>query len=167
MSNVCSSGGCTRDQVGPFLEGITKACYDQGSCQLPDIMTVVANVGNYAVGIVGSLVFLMWVISGFRYLGANFLPGGFDENIKKGKQGIVTATVGLLIVFGAYAGIYALEAVLTAGNSCVALNKDETTDYRCVDTTKLNPIPQSCQGDLNKGLCAGPATFKCCNMKGL
>lgn len=163
MSDICKGGSCSAAEVGPFLDGISAACYDQGSCQLPDIMTVFANVGNYAVGLVGALVFLMWVISGFRYLGANFFPGGFEENIKKGKQGMVTATIGLLIVFGAYAAIYALEGILTGGNACVAKNMDETTDWRCVDTSKGDINDASCQ----ENLCAGPVKFKCCNMKGL
>ncbi|OGL67008.1 hypothetical protein A2856_00780 [Candidatus Uhrbacteria bacterium RIFCSPHIGHO2_01_FULL_63_20] len=115
QSTICKSktgNTCTIQEVGPFMEGISKACGNAGDCELDDIMQVVVNVGNYAVGLVGSLVFLMWVISGVRYLGANFMPGGFEENIKKGKQGMVISTVGLLIVFGAFAGIQTLNAVL-------------------------------------------------------
>lgn len=151
MSDVCKGTSCTVQEVGPFMDGISGQCYDAGSCQLPDIMTVFANVGNYAVGLVGALVFLMWVISGFRYLGANFFPGGFDENIKKGKQGIVTATIGLLIVFGAFAAIKTLEALLKGSD---ATPSGEVVDCTGREDGAVCGLNMECEGGVCMTGCA-------------
>ena len=122
QSKVCPAGGsCSEAQVGPFLKGISSTCYNTGDCAIADALIVVSNAGNYALGIVGALVLLMYVVSGIRYIGASYLPGGFDENVKKGKQGIVIATTGLIIVFVAFAAVQTLSSVLrgnmdTSGN---------------------------------------------------
>lgn len=106
------------------MQDIASKCYNTGDCQLTDVMTVVNNVGVFILGIVGALVFLMYTISGVRWIGAAYLPGGFDENIKKGKDGLRIATIGLVIVFIAFAAITTLRRVFCAKNAngeCVEL----------------------------------------------
>lgn len=129
---VCPAGGsCSEDRVGPFLKGISSICYNTGDCTITDAMITVTNVGNFALGIVGALVLLMYVISGMRWIGASYFPGGYDENIKKGKQGITVATTGLLIVFLAFAAIQTLSAVLRGNTDLGGAGGDATNVVAC------------------------------------
>jgi Type IV secretion system pilin len=114
-SDICKSSGdnyCVAKDVGPFMDGITKQCGNSGTCTLTDIMVVVTNVGNYATGIVGAIVLLMYTVGGFNYL----LGGAMQDRVKKGKDMIKISTIGLFIVFFAYVGINTLRAVLTDGS---------------------------------------------------
>lgn len=106
--DVCKSSVCKVSEVGPFMQDITAACYNTGTCSLADIMTVVNNVGVFILGIVGSLVLLMYVVGGIMYLTAGANP----DNAKKGKSYIKIASVGLIIVFGAYAAIQTIDSFL-------------------------------------------------------
>ena len=108
-SNICAST-CARSEVGPFMYGISQACGNEGTCSLDDIQVVFNNVANYVLEIVAALVFLMYVIGGFFFL-VSGLPG--QEKLReKGKTALKTSTVGLVIVFGAYAFMHTLFGVL-------------------------------------------------------
>lgn len=108
-SNICSNP-CSEAEVGPFMYGISQACGNEGTCSLDDIQIVFNNVGNYVLGIVGALVFLMYVVGGFYFL-ISGLPG--QEKLReKGKTALKTSTIGLVIVFGAYAFMNTLLGVL-------------------------------------------------------
>jgi hypothetical protein len=110
MSLIChGTTSCSASEVGPFMQGISVACGNNGDCQLGDIMTVVANVGNYVLGLVGAVVLLMFVIGGFYMVTA----AGNMDRVKTGKRYITTSIVGLLIVFGAFAAVQTLKGVLT------------------------------------------------------
>jgi len=108
-SNICAST-CARSEVGPFMYGISQACGNEGTCSLDDIQIVFNNVANYVLEIVAALVFLMYVIGGFFFL-VSGLPG--QEKLReKGKTALKTSTIGLVIVFGAYAFMHTLFGVL-------------------------------------------------------
>ncbi len=108
-SNICAST-CSRAEVGPFMYGISQACGNEGTCSLDDIQIVFNNVANYVLEIVAALVFLMYVIGGFFFL-VSGLPG--QEKLReKGKTALKTSTIGLIIVFGAYAFMHTLFGVL-------------------------------------------------------
>jgi hypothetical protein len=112
-SSICVSGTtCLASEVGVFMEGITQDCGNLGNCSLKDIMTVFQNVGNWVLGIVGSLVFIMYIIGGFYFLVSQ---GG--QLKQKGIKMIRTSTIGLLIVFGAYIGMQTLFLTLYGGGS--------------------------------------------------
>lgn len=110
QSTICAGATCSSTEVGPFMAGITKACGNAGTCSLTDIQTVFINVGNWILGIVGALVLLMYVLGGFYFL----LSGapGMEKYREKGKTAIKQSTVGLVIVFLAYATITTLNSVL-------------------------------------------------------
>lgn len=113
-SAICTGGGdkCVASEVGPFMQGISKACGNAGTCSLDDIMEVVGNVGNYVAGMVGAVVLLMYTIGGLYYLTA----AGDSHRVDKGKSYIKISTVGLLIVFFAYVGINTVASVLRGGS---------------------------------------------------
>ena len=110
-SKICEDKECTIDEVGPFMQGITKACGNAGNCELTDITTVFANVGNYVVGIIGAIVLLMYVLGGVYMM----TSGGKQERVAKGKKFITISTTGLLIVMFSYLGIFALRGTLQYG----------------------------------------------------
>lgn len=136
-SNICGGATCTESEVGPFMKGITKQCGDLGDCQLTDIMQVFTNVGNWILGVVGAVVLLMYVYGGFMYMTA----GAMEENMKKGKQALRISTIGLLIVFFAYAGITTLNSALRRGTI-----EEDVGQYVTCDPSGLN-AGQAC--DLN------------------
>lgn len=113
-STICTSGAtCSSAEVGAFMAGITKACGNEGTCSLADIQIVFINVGNYVLGIVGALVFLMYVIGGFYFL-LSGIPG-MEKYREKGKTALRQSTVGLVIVFLAFAALTTINSVLRGG----------------------------------------------------
>ena len=66
---------------------------------IEDVPTLVGKVINAILGIVGSLALVMFVFGGFTWM----LAAGNNEKIKKGKDILVWATVGLVVIFSAYA----------------------------------------------------------------
>ncbi len=110
---TCSSGSISESEVGPILGGICRECYKLGDCSVTDIMVVIANVGNYVVGIIASLVFLMYILGGIWWLGSH----GDKAWVEKGKKYIKGSTIGLLIVLFAYAGVTSLKLALETGKT--------------------------------------------------
>ncbi len=148
---ACSTDPCSAADVGPFLQGISKKCGNVGDCELRDIETAVANIGNWILGIVGSLVFAAYIYGGIRWM----TSGGGSEGVKKGKDAISKATIGLVIVFIAYAGVYSLKNALglkTPGGvvegAAVACS-NETINQKCGDNSicvsrASQRLPPSC-----------------------
>lgn len=112
-SNICSNATCTTEEVGIVMVGITDDCGNAGNCQLTDIMTVFANIGNWISGIIGAIVLMMYVIGGFFFL----ISGGNQERVKKGKEYIRISTIGMFIVMFAYLGIFGLRGVIEFGSA--------------------------------------------------
>lgn len=113
-SNICKNDPCIRDEVGPFMQDISQECGNLGTCALEDIQIVFDNVATYILSIVGALVFLMYVVGGFYFL-LSGLPG-MEKYREKGKTALKTSTIGLIIVFGAYAIVFTLMNVLQGSN---------------------------------------------------
>ncbi len=60
---------------------------------------VIKNVLTGVLGIVGSLALLMFVYGGFTWM----LAGGNAENVKKGRDILMWAAIGLVVIFTSYA----------------------------------------------------------------
>lgn len=76
-----------------------------------DIRTIIGRVIKAALGISGSIALLMFVWGGMLWL----TSGGSPERIKKGKDAIVWAVLGLVLIFGSYAILnFVLGAILSA-----------------------------------------------------
>jgi hypothetical protein len=69
-----------------------------GNYSLTDMMTVFVKISNWILGVVGAVVLLFFVYGGFRLI----LSGGSEENVKKGKQILIGAVIGLCIVFSSF-----------------------------------------------------------------
>lgn len=60
---------------------------------------IIGQVINAVLGVVGSLALLMFVYGGFTWM----LAAGNSERIEKGKNIIIWAVLGLVVIFSAYA----------------------------------------------------------------
>lgn len=60
---------------------------------------LIRNVLTGILGIVGSLALLMFVYGGFTWM----LAAGNAENVKRGRDILVWATIGLVVIFSSYA----------------------------------------------------------------
>ncbi|PJA45622.1 hypothetical protein CO174_02130 [Candidatus Uhrbacteria bacterium CG_4_9_14_3_um_filter_50_9] len=115
-SDFCSgTSTCSIQEVGPFMQGISSVCGNNGDCTLGDILIVFTNVGNYIIGIIGAVVLLMYVVGGIYMLSS----GGNSERVSKGKKYITVSTTGLLIVMFAYLGIQTLNNVIRGGSGAL------------------------------------------------
>ena len=114
MANiVCKAATtCTEAEVGPFMQGISSACGNTGNCTLTDIMSAVANIGNWILGIIALIVFVVYVYGGIKIL----MGGARAEFVKEGKTAIKTATIGLVIVFVANLGLTSIKDLLQTGS---------------------------------------------------
>ncbi len=70
----------------------------------PQLEPLIVQIVNFFLGFVGILAFLMLVYGGFRYLAS----AGDPEAAKKGKQTIVYAVVGVVIIALSYAAVNTL-----------------------------------------------------------
>lgn len=64
-----------------------------------DPQIIIGNIINAVFGIVGSVALLMFVYGGFMWM----LAAGNSDRVEKGKNIIVWATLGLVVIFTSYA----------------------------------------------------------------
>lgn len=69
-----------------------------GNYSLNDFIQLAVNVSNKILGLVGSLALLAFVYGGVVFL----ISGGSSEKVEKGKQILIGAVIGLVIVFASY-----------------------------------------------------------------
>ncbi len=82
--------------------------YSEGDYELDDFMRIAINVSNLILRFVGSLALLMFIYGGFTFL----LSGGSSDKVSKGKNILVAAVIGLVIVFSSFLIIkFALKTV--------------------------------------------------------
>ncbi len=76
-----------------------KAAETAAGCRDVSIfVTLLINVAGYLFTIVGALALLFFIYGGFTLI----LSRGATDQVKKGKDAMVAAVIGLIIVFGAY-----------------------------------------------------------------
>lgn len=150
---IVFAGICTGDEC---------KCRDQGDCTLEDVLQVFVNISNFILSISGSLVLLFFVYGGFMFLTSQ----GSQEKIQTGMGSMKGAVIGLLIIFGAFAGINFLTGVLRGGdysqtNYCELVASPDGKaglGWACLDLDNVNEDVYTCE----TGLCPGPATQVCC-----
>ncbi len=72
---------------------------NEKECRTVSVFVVLLiNIANYLFSIVGALALLFFIYGGFTLI----LSRGATDQVKKGKDIMVAAIVGLVIVFGAY-----------------------------------------------------------------
>lgn len=90
---------------------------DQGTVSLTnplgagktDVPTLLGTIINYAMGIIGSLALVMFIYGGATWM----LSGGNQEMVGKGKQTLIWASIGIVIIFTAYALVRFVISAIT------------------------------------------------------
>ncbi len=99
-----NAGGTTG---GPTGSGATQLDNPLGN-ENSDPRVIIGNVIKAALGIVGSLALVVFILGGFTWVTA----AGNDEKIKKGKDMIIWASLGLAVIFTSYAlVIFVIKAI--------------------------------------------------------
>ena len=83
-----------------------------GTSESSDPNTLIGRVINVALGLVGSLALVMFIYGGLTWM----LSGGSSDKTSKGKNIIIWAALGMIMIFSAYAIVnFALRDVLGLG----------------------------------------------------
>ena len=145
-----------------------------GGCNVCHAIEVGINITKIMLGLLGSAALLMFIYGGFIM----FTSRGHSDQVQKGKDALINAVKGVIIVLASWMVInYGLAIILDKSINDVKLfgNKtnwatvacdnnapkkcDELPDYSCQDITTLPPEKvTSCQ----KNLCPGVASNQCC-----
>ncbi len=73
-----------------------------------DVPTLIGRIIRAVLGVVGSLALVMFIYGGFTWM----LAAGSSEKVKKGRDIIVWAAIGLVIIFTSYALVsFIIESV--------------------------------------------------------
>lgn len=88
------------------------SCIATGDCKLNDFTRIAINISKIILGIVGSLALLAFVAGGLMLM----LSGGKAEMVTRGKQTIIGAVIGLVVVFASYMIIQLVFASLGIEN---------------------------------------------------
>ncbi len=83
-------------------------CRAQGICSLAEVTQVAVNITIFILGISGTVALLMFIYGGWNWVFAQ----GRSDYISSGKDAMKNASIGLAIIFGAYAIINMLFAIL-------------------------------------------------------
>jgi hypothetical protein len=76
-----------------------------------DIRLIIGRIISALLGISGALALLMFVWGGMQWL----TSGGNTDRIKKGKDTLVWAVIGLVVIFTSYAIVRAVITALSTG----------------------------------------------------
>jgi len=87
-----SSTVCTQYKTGAHTKN------NCGNYTLNDFLTMGVKVTTWILGVVGSVALLFFIYGGFVWI----LSGGNSELVKKGRDIITGAVIGLIIVFSSY-----------------------------------------------------------------
>ena len=69
---------------------------------------LIGQIINGVLGIVGSLALVMFIYGGFVWM----LAAGSNEKVQKGKDILIWATLGLVVIFSAYAVVkFVIEGI--------------------------------------------------------
>lgn len=98
--------------------------YQDGNYDLDDMVFVVIRASKIILGIVGSLALLMFIYGGIMFL----ISSGSSDKIKKAKDILVAAIIGLIIVFGSFLIIkYVLQVMGINWNGTKEISTAVTT----------------------------------------
>ncbi|MDD5083930.1 MAG: hypothetical protein PHT88_03290 [Candidatus Moranbacteria bacterium] len=103
--------GATIGQQGGWTQGLTNGTTGGVSQQTPT--TIVTNIINYALAIIGFLGVLGFIISGIMYL----VSAGDEAMAEKAKNNMVYAIIGVIVALLGYVVMAAISTLLSAGGA--------------------------------------------------
>ncbi|MFA4942214.1 MAG: hypothetical protein WC564_01075 [Patescibacteria group bacterium] len=173
MKNILNKKLLSITFFSVFLASVPSLVYgaivtNTNPTSLDDGVQLMVTVAQWILGIVGSLALLMFVVGGFMFL----ISAGNSKTVETGKNIIIGAVVGLIIVFCSY-------MIIKFSMSALGLDWSGTTLTPTAFPIEsvapsLEPCAQqfgaqgfSCMIEVNGhdckvGFCSGPANIKCC-----
>jgi len=92
--------------------------------EIKDPQTIIANIIRALLGVVGSLALLVFMYGGFTWV----ISQGNEEKIKKGKDMVIWASLGLAMIFFSYAVVtFIVNALIGAGTGNNPVEGTRTT----------------------------------------
>lgn len=152
--------------VGPLLEGINCAkTLDQVdndaqaiNCTLCDVLHLLINISRVILGLSGVLALLMFVFGGIYMITAY----GQEDRIKRGKDAIVAAITGLIVIAMAWVIINTLILALS-GTKINGINALLGNNFNCTPATSgtaadSTPLPANTEtgGEVEESLDEDP-----------
>jgi len=112
LSTLANAACCTTGTADPAGCSVCLTNPLTGTTKSEGIPTLLGNVINSVLGIIGSLALVMFIYGGATWM----LSAGNQEQVTKGKNILIWATLGLVIIFTAYALVrFVLTTVTGAG----------------------------------------------------
>jgi len=108
----CVTTGYNASANHGLMKGVQAACAVCGQCSVADIFVVGNTIVELILGLSGSVMLLMMVYGGFLFLTSS----GNSSQIDKGKNVMVGAIIGIVIVFTAYTLVQFLLGALGVPN---------------------------------------------------
>jgi hypothetical protein len=138
-------------------------CRDTGDCDLTSGEAFFLNLIGIILKFLGVAALVAFIYGGITWISS----GGSPDKVKRGKDALVGAVVGICIVLFAYIIVYTILDVLSNTNPLA--NSDGSTasacvtqygsqGYDCRDTNKC----ECSEGTIQSGLCPGGNNIVCC-----
>lgn len=131
FANIC-------DEARPDSGTDKCSCRAHGLCTIDNVLQVVVNVSYLVLALSGSAALIALVYGGLEWV----ISAGSPERVKRGKDSLTGAAIGLAIVFGAYALINLLIGVLNSGNVPTG-DIEDTIDGRVNTGSETSPPPSA------------------------
>ena len=81
---------------------VPKCAHQPGGCdKLDQLLEVVVNYGTILMGVSGAVALIFFIWGGIQLL----MSGGASDRVTSGKNSIVYATIGLIIIFGSFTAV--------------------------------------------------------------
>lgn len=94
-NNTGGTSGTTNNNANPTSVSITNPLAAGG---IDSPQALIGKVINSVLGVVGSLALVMFVYGGLLWM----TSAGSSDQVKKGKEIFIWATIGLVVIFSAY-----------------------------------------------------------------
>lgn len=157
--------------VLPFMAlAATKGAYLSNPLGTTNAPQLIGRIIKAALGVVGSVALLMFIYGGFMWL----TSAGSPDRITKGKNVIVWAVIGLVVIFLSYTMVNFVINKVLGGKSTSPSGGGETTMACCYSSCSNNTISSpsltesgSCdtkwEYSLSGGSCASQIVIDSCN----
>lgn len=97
-----------RDKDGKIVTDANKKPIEN-DCTLSDFSKILVKYAGFFLGLSGSIALLFFVYGGFVWL----ISGGNKEKVQQGKNILISATVGIIIIFTAFTVVNLTISTLT------------------------------------------------------
>jgi hypothetical protein len=138
--------------IAPIVPPCARAAAAQTTPGLDCIVFTIINIAKLILGISGSVALALFIYGGFLML----VSRGNETIVTKGKSVLSGALIGLIIIFGAYTGVFFLIKTLTQSSPEAA----GLLECLVIKTGETKPPTATCgpegQGRCQAGICTVP-----------